>query len=81
MTKEEKKLIPYRAMLKPNGMVEVYNVFGEELTEFNGPWSKNLQDELQRANGFIHLEGFQNIDSRMRGVDLKKNNGVENGKI
>lgn len=59
---------PYRAVLKPDGMVEAFTVTGQPLTEYNGPWSKKLQDKLQSTNNLIHLEGFDNFDSRMKGV-------------
>jgi len=71
MNDDSLERIPYRAVLKPNGIVEAYTAEGELSQEYSGPWSKDLQNKIQRKNRLTHLEGFDNVDSRMRGIAFK----------
>ena len=60
---------PYKAQLKLDGQIEVYNIHGDRMPELETPFTRDNQTKLLKLNKTIHLEGFDNPDSRMKGVE------------
>lgn len=60
---------PYKAQLKFNGQIEVYDINGDRIPDLESSFSKEKYNALLKLNNMIHLEGFDNADSRMKGVE------------
>ena len=64
---------PFKAQLKKDGYIEAFDIHGESLPKYEGPYTKQLHDIILRANTAIYLDGFNNPDSRMKGIEIYEN--------